>query len=179
MATHPIKSLLGELLGLTRVSTTYSIQRLFAKGGFVGPALYLHATQGSETKVDVQGFTDVETSSTATAALATRGITLLTSGASTIYTLAAPPGTGIRKTIATGGNSTLVRQILSAAPIVTGASSSTIGSDGSVITGSTSMTLMTLYQNGQVIELVSLSTAAWINTSLRGFTSTNSVPFTS
>ena len=179
MATHPIKSLFGRLLGFTRPTSTYPTERLFVKGGVITPYLLMHTTEGSETKVDVQGFTDVETSSTATAALATRGITLLTSGASTIYTLAAPPGTGIRKTIATGGNSTLVRQILSAAPIVTGASSSTIGSDGSVITGSTSMTLMTLYQNGQVIELVSLSTAAWVNTSLRGFTSTNSVPFTS
>lgn len=179
MATHPLKSMFGKLVGLTRPTTTFTTERLFAKGGFIGPAIYLSTAEGSETAVNIQGFTDVQTSSTGTAALAVRGITLLTSGASTTYTLAAPPAAGIRKTIATGGNSTLVRQILSASPIVVGAASSSIGADGSVITGSTSMTLMTFYQLGQVIELVSLSTAAWVNTSLRGFTSTNSVPFTS
>jgi hypothetical protein len=180
MATHPLKSLFGSLLGFTRPTSTFPHGRFFSKGPIVAPSLYLHTTEGSETIVDIQGFTDVETSSTGTAALARRGITLISSGASTAYTMAAPQGSGIRKTLFAVSTSTSVRQVTSAAVIIVGNSSTNgIGSDGSVITGSTSMTVMSFAGIGQCIELVSISTAAWVNTSLRGYTSTNTVPFSS
>jgi hypothetical protein len=180
MATHPIKSLFGSLLGLTRPTATYTTERLFSKGGFIGPYLFLSTSEGSETIVDVAGFTGVETSSTGTAALATRGISIISSAASTTYTMAAPPGTGIRRTLFTTSTSTLTRQVTSAAPIVGGNSSTAgVGADGSVLTGSTSFTVMSFGGIGQAIELVSISTAAWVNTSLRGFTSTNTVPLSS
>jgi hypothetical protein len=180
MATIPIKSMFGKLVGLTRATTTYPTERLFAKGGFIGPAIYLHATEGSETIVDIQGLTDVETSSTGTAAVATRGITIVAAGASTLYTLGAPPGSGIRKTFVATSTSTATRQIKSTSPIVTGAASTNgIGGDGSVISASTSMTVLTLAGLGHCIELVSISTSAWVNTGLRGFTSTNIVPLSS
>lgn len=180
MATWPIKSIFGKLVGFVRATSTYPTERLFVKGGIITPYLFLGTTEGSETLTDITDVTQVETSSTGTAALATRGITIVAAGASTLYTLGAPPGTGIRKTFCATSTSTAVRQIKSTSPIVTGASSTNgIGGDGSVISASTSMTVLTIAGLGHAIELVSISTSAWINTSLRGFTSTNVVPLSS
>ena len=180
MAVHPIKSLFGSLLGLTRPTATYTTERLFSKGGFIGPAIYLSTAEGSETLVPIQGSGDVETSSTGTAALAPRGISIISSAASTAYTMAGPTYAGMRKTLVTASSSTLTRQVTSAVVIVTGNSSTNgVGSDGSVITASTSMTVMSFGGPGQCIELVALSTSAWMNTGLRGFTSTNTVPLSS
>lgn len=177
MAVIPIKSVFGKLMGFTRPTTAYPQERLVVPGGFVGSAIYLSTTAGSETAVNIQGFTDVETSSTGTAALATRGVSLISSAASTAYTLAAPPAVGIRKTLFTVSTSTLVRQVTSASPIIVGNSSTNgVGSDGSVITGSTAMTLLSFAGIGQCIELISITTGAWINSSLRGYTSTVTVP---
>jgi hypothetical protein len=179
MATHPIKSMFGKLVGLTRPTTTYTTERLFAKGGFIGPAIYLSTTEGSETAVNIQGFTDVETGTTS-AGLATRGITQLTSAASTGYTLAAPSAAGIRKTFVTITASTLLRQIKSSADIIAGNSSTAAcGADGGSITASTAMTVMSFNGLGQAIELISLSTSAWLNTSLRGYNSTAANPLSS
>jgi hypothetical protein len=166
MATYPLKTIFGKLLGLTRPTSTYPTERLFVKGGVITPYLFVGTSEGSENLADIQDWTKVEASSTGTAALATRGITQITSAASTLYTLAAPPGTGVRKTLFTTSTSTLSRQVLSASPIVTGLAAS--GGDGT-ITASTSMTVMTFNALGQSIELVSLSTSAWVNVGLRGY----------
>jgi hypothetical protein len=181
MATHPIKSMFGKLVGLTRPTTTYTTERLFAKGGFIGPAIYLSTAEGSETAVNIQGFTDVETGSTAVAAaLATRGITQLTSAATTGFTLAAPSAAGIRKTFVTITPSTLLRQVVSAAQIIAGNSSTAAcGADGGSITASTAMTVLSFNGLGQCIELLSLSTSAWLNTGLRGYNSTQAAPLSS
>ena len=166
MATIPIKSLFGKLMGFTRPTSTYPRERLVVPGGFVGGAIYLSTSEGSETAVNIQGFSDIETSSTGTAALATRGQTIVSSAASTLYTMAAPPAAGVRKVLFTTSTSTLSRQITSASPIVTGVAAS--GGDGT-ITASTSMTVMTFNALGQSIELVSISTSAWVNIGLRGY----------
>lgn len=180
MATWPIKSIFGKLAGFVRPTSTYPTERLFVKGGIITPYLFLGTTEGSESALNVQGATDVQTSSTGTAALNSYGVTIISSAASTAYTMAGPSGTGVRKTLVTASSSTLVRQVTSAAVIVTGNSSTNgIGSDGSVITGSTSMTVMSFAGIGQCIELVALSTSAWVNTGLRGYTSTGTVPLSS
>jgi hypothetical protein len=179
MAVIPIKSLFGKIAGFTRPTSTYPKERLVVPGGFIGSAIYLSTTEGSETAVNIQGFTDVETGSTS-AGLATRGITQLTSAASTGYTLAAPSAAGIRKTFVTITASTLLRQIKSSAEIIAGNSSTAAcGADGGSITASTAMTVMSFNGLGQAIELISLSTSAWLNTSLRGYNSTQANPLSS
>lgn len=166
MATWPIKSIFGKLAGFVRATSSYPTERLFVKGGIIAPYLFLSTSEGSETLVDIAGFTGVETSSTGTAALATRGQTIISSAASTLYTMAAPPGTGIRRVLFTTSSSTLSRQITSASQIVTGLAAS--GGDGT-ITASTAMTVMTFNGLGQSIELMSISTSAWVNIALRGY----------
>src|SRR5262245_43582740 len=104
MADYPMKSIFGKLLCLTRVTTaalpgapagiTYQ-ERLFARGGLIAPYLFLGTTVGSEAMVDIQGVTSVENLSTGTAAVASRGISNVTSGQSSLYTLGAPTGVGI------------------------------------------------------------------------------------
>lgn len=179
MAAIPIKSLFGKLIGLTRATTAFPIERLVVPGGIVTQAIYMSTTEGSEAAVNIQGFTSVETGTTS-AGLSVRGITQLTSAASTGYTLAAPPAAGIRKTFVTITPSTLLRQIKSSVEIVTGsASTAGVGADGGSITGSTAMTVISFNGLGQVVELVALSTAAWANTNLRGYTSTQAAPLSS
>jgi hypothetical protein len=179
MAVIPIKSLFGKILGLSRATTAYPIERLVVPGGIITQAIYMSTAAGSEAAVNIQGFTDVETGTTS-AGLATRGITQLTSAASTGYTLAAPPAAGIRKTFITTTPSTLLRQIVSSAQIITGNSSTAAcGADGGSITASTAMTVISFNGLGQAVELLSLSTAAWVNTSLRGYTSTQAAPLSS
>ena len=175
MAYTPRKNMFGRAYGLKRGPSPrfYATHGIEAKGLFLSTSV---DTGGSMTQVNIEDATTIFTSSTGTAAQATRGITLLATGASTIYTLAAPPAVGIRKTFATAATSTLVRQVVSASHIVLGASSSTIGADGSVMSVSTAGTVMTFNGLGQTIELLSISTAAWLNTSLRGFTSTGILP---
>jgi hypothetical protein len=175
MATHPIKSLFGSLLGLTRPTATYPTERLFAKGGYIGPYLFLGTTEGSETLVDIQGLTDIETSSTGTAALSNRGQTIISSAASTLYTLAAPPSAGVRKVFVTTSTSTLTRQVLSAVSIVGGPS---VGGDSGTLTGSTSFTVLTFNGIGNAQELIGLSTSAWMSLGIRGY-STGAVPLSS
>lgn len=171
MATYPLKSIFGKLLGLTRPTTVYTTERLFAKGGFIGPYLFLGTTEGSESALNIQGATDVQTSSTGTAALNNYGVTYISSGASTLYTLAAPAGTGVRKSLVAGTSSTAVRQVTSAVHIVRGVSGSLSAGDSGIIVASTSHTLLTFNGLGQSIELVGHSTAAWLCTSVSGYSS--------
>lgn len=175
MATIPIKSLFGKLLGLTHASSTYPIERLVVPGGIITQAIYMSTAAGSETAVNIQGFSDIETSSTGTAALATRGQTIIASGQSSLYTLAAPPAAGVRKVICTTSTSTAVRQITSAVSIVGGAS---VGGDSGTLTASTSFTVLTFNGLGQTQELLALSTAAWQSLVIRGY-STGATPLSS
>ena len=175
MANVSRKNLFGYWLGLTRATTAQTGQRLFSKNGFVGSALFLSTTEGSETEVKLQGWTDIEPSSTGTAALATLGLPVVDAAASSLYTMAAPPASGIRRTLYTTSTSTLVRQITSASNIVVGAS---VGGDSGTLTASTAMTVMTFNGLGQAIELLAVSTGAWLNVSLRGF-STGATPLSS
>lgn len=174
MAVIPIKSIFGKVMGLTRPTTAFPKERLVVPGGFVGGAIYLSTTEGSETAVNIQGFTDIENSSTGTAALATRGLTLMSTGASTGYTLAGPPAAGVRKVLMS--HSTAAKQVTSSVHIVRGIASSG-GGDSGIIAASTAHTVMTLSGTGNVIELVGLSTSAWFCLSAAGFSSA-STPLT-
>lgn len=179
MPTIPIKSLFGKVLGLSRATSAFPIERLVVPGGIITQALYMSTAEGSEAAVNIQGFTSVETGTTS-AGLNTRGITQLTSAASTGYTLAAPSAAGIRKTFVTITPSTLLRQVKSAADIIAGNSSTAAcGADGGSITASTAMTVISFNGLGQAVELISLSTSAWLNTSLRGYNSTQANPLSS
>lgn len=180
MANVSRMNLFGRWVGLTRETSAVAEStgrgyRLFSKRGFVGSALYLHATEGSETIVDIQGLTTVTVGSTATAALQTRGINQLAAAASTLYTLAAPPGAGVRCMITSV--STPTRQVLAAVSIVRGVASSG-GGDAGIIAASSDHRTMTFTGIGNVIELVGLSTAAWLAVSVAGFSSA-STPITS
>lgn len=177
MATLSLTSLRGKLLGLTRPTTAFPTPRLFSKGGFMANALYMSTAEGSEALVDLAGFTDVETSSTATAALTVRGISVIAAGASTLYTLAGPPGTGVRKTLMTASTSTALRQVVSAAHIVRGVSSSLQGGDNGIIAASSAHTVLSFSGIGHCIELVSQSTGNWLCVGVSGF-STTATPLT-
>lgn len=171
MATIPIKSIFGKLAGFTRATTTYPIERFLVPGGVITQALYMSTAAGSETAVNIQGVTDIETGSTGTAALATRGITTIPGGASTLYTLAAPPAAGIRKSFVATSTSTAVRNITSASHIIRGVSGSLSAGDSGIIVASSAHTVLFFTGLGQSIELVSLSTAAWACTSVSGYSS--------
>ena len=172
------KSILGNWVGLTRPTTPGNGQALFSKRGFSGPYLYLHATEptanSTSSIVDLEGFTTVTASATGTVAIGVRGITTVTSGASTTYTLAGPPGPGIRKTLTATSSSTSTRSILSAAQIIAG---NAVGGDAGLTSGTTYYTVMTFKGAGNTIELLSLSTAAWVATNVHGFT-TDATPLT-
>lgn len=170
----------GRWFGLTRETTSGTGMRFFAKRGFVGPYLWLHATEGSETMVDIQGFTSYEASSTAagSVALSVRGITGISSGASTLYTLAAAsPSTssqGYRKTITATSSSTLVRQITSAVPIIVGKA---VGGTAGLTSASSVYTVMNFTGQAQTIELMGFSTAYWQVVNIGGF-ATDATPLT-
>lgn len=171
MAVIPIKSIFGKLAGFTRASTSYPIERLVVPGGIITTRLFMSTAEGSETILNIQGASDIETGSTGTAALATRGITTVPGGASTLYTLAAPPAAGIRKTFTSISTSTAIRNITSASHIIRGVSGSLVAGDSGIITASSAHTVMFFTGQGQCIELVSLSTAAWACTSVSGYSS--------
>ena len=137
----PFKSILGNFIGLTRETTTQRGNVLFSRRGFAGPYLYLHATEptGGSTSsiVDIEGLTTVTNSATGTAAISPRGITLMATGASSLYTLAAPPGPGVQKTFFS--HSTAAKQVVSAVHIVRGIASSG-GGDAGIIAASTAHT---------------------------------------
>lgn len=180
MANVARTNIWGRWIGLTRETSAVAEStgrgyRLFAKRGFVGPAIYLHATEGSEAIVDIQGFTTITSASTGTAAMATRGLNLMTTGVSSLYTLAAPPAAGVR--VAFLSISTAARQVLSAVDIVRGVASSG-GGDAGIIAASTSHRTLTFNGFGNAIELIGLSTAAWFCNSVAGY-STVSTPVTS
>ena len=175
----PFKSVLGNWLGLTRETTTFKGQAFFSRRGFIGPYLYLAATEPSANStaaiVDIEGLTTVTALATGTAAVSPRGIAQVTSAASSLYTMTAPPGIGVRKVFFTTSTSTVVRQITSSSPIVGGAA---VGGSEGTLTGSTSFTVLTFNGIGQFIELTAVSTAAWVCSGLRGF-STAATPLTS
>ena len=175
-----MKSILGNWVGVTRETTTLKGFALFSRRGFIGPALYISATEPTNNStssiVDVEGFTTVTSLATGTAAVAVRGVSIVTSGASSLYTMAGPPGVGIRRTLVTTSTSTANRQITSAAAIIAGLAQNI--DSGSIATASTSMTVLTFNALGQAIELVSLSTSVWLNTNLRGY-STSVSPLSS
>ena len=179
MAFLPRMSMFGRWVGLTRETTDAAGMVLFARRGIAGPALYLQATEPSAgsglTKVDIEGLTTLTSLSTGTAAVATRGVALVTSAASTLYTLAAPPAAGVVKRLVSVSSSTLLRQIKVAVDVVGGAA---VGGDAGTLTASTSFTVLSFNGMGQCIDLVGLSTAAWMNTNLRGF-STAAAPLSS
>lgn len=179
MAFLPRTNLFGRWIGLTRETTNATGNVFFSARGIAAPYLYLHATEptanSTSSIVDIEGLTTITTLSTGTAAVATRGIALVSSAASTAYTLAAPPAAGVRKTLFTTSSSTLVRQVKVAVDVVGGMSAH---SDSGTLTASTSFTVLTFNALGQCIELIGLSTAAWLNTSLRGF-STAATPLSS
>lgn len=167
MAYTPRKnSIWGRAFGLRRGPTP----RVYATYGLEAKGLFLStAADGTFVQEHIEGFTSVESASTGTAALSIRGITIMTTGASTGYTLAAPQATGIRKSFISV--STAARQVTSAAHMVRGVSGSLSAGDSGIITASTAHTLLTFGGIGQSIELVSLSTAAWAVTSVSGFSS--------
>lgn len=179
MAFIPRMSIFGPWLGLTRETSNATGMMVFAKRGIAAPYLVLHATEPTANStasiVDIDGLTTLATLSTGTAAIAVRGLSLVSSAASSLYTMAGPPAAGVRRTLFTTSTSTLVRQITSAANIVTGAS---VGGDSGTLTASTAMTVMTFNGLGQTIELIALSTSAWVNVGLRGF-STAATPLSS
>lgn len=179
MAFLPRKSLFGQWLGLTYETTTFNGQVIFAKRGIAAPYLYLHATEPTANStasiVDIEGFTTVTTLSTGTVAVATRGVALVSSATSTLYTLAAPPAAGVRKTLTAISSSTLNRQIKVAVDVQGGAS---VGGGSGTLTASTSFTVLTFTGLGQTIELVGLSTAAWACIGMHGF-STGATPMSS
>lgn len=167
-----MKSILGNWVGLTRESTTLKGFALFSRRGFIGPYLYLSATEPTANStgsiVDIEGLTTVTSLATGTAAIAVRGISAVTSAASSLYTMAGPPGVGIRRTLFATSSSTLNRQITSAALIEAGVAGNT--GDGTIAAGA-SFSVLTFTGQGQCIELVSQSTSKWLCTALRGFSS--------
>ena len=174
MAYTPRKNMFGRAYGLKRGPNP----RLYATNGIEARGLFLSTsvdTAGAMTQVNIEDWTTVTASATGTVALAARGVTAIAGGASSLYTLVAPQATGIRRTFFTTSTSTAVRQITSASNIIVGAS---VGGDSGTLTASTAMTVMTFNGLGQTIELVSLSTSAWVNVSLRGF-STGATPLSS
>ena len=179
MAFLPRMSIFGRWVGLTRETTTFNGQTLFSARGFSGPYLYLHATEptanSTSSLVDIEGLTTVTTLTTADTAIATRGIGLIAAGASTLYTLAAPPAAGVRKVLTAISTSTASRQVKVAVSVVGGAS---VGGDSGTIAASSSFTVLTFTGQGNTIELMGLSTAAWLNVGLRGF-STGAIPLSS
>lgn len=179
MAFLPRKSIWGRRVGLTRETTTQNGEMLFSERGFAGPYLYLHATEptanSTSSIVDIEGLTTVTSYTTANTAIATRGIAIIPAGASTLYTLAAPPAAGVRKTFITTSTSTLARQVKTAVDVICGAS---VGGDSGTITASTAMTILNFSGLGNTIELTGISTAAWLVTGLRGF-STGATPASS
>ena len=179
MSFLPRKSLFGQWLGLTYETTTFNGQVIFAKRGLAAPYLYLHATEptanSTSSIVDIEGLTTVTTLTTADTAIATRGIGLIAAGASTLYTLAAPPAAGVRKVLTAISTSTASRQVKVAVSVVGGAS---VGGDSGTISASSSFTVLTFTGQGNTIELMGLSTAAWLNVGLRGF-STGAIPMSS
>ncbi len=179
MANVSRLNLFGRWVGLTRETSAVAEStglgyRLFAKRGFVGSGLWLGTTEGSEARVDIQGFTTITSASTGTVALQNRGLNLMTTGASSLYTLAAPPAAGVR--VSFFSISTAARQVTSAVHVVRGMASSGGGDAGGIV-ASTAHTILTFNGIGNAIELVGLSTAAWFCNSVAGF-STSSTPLT-
>jgi hypothetical protein len=179
MAFLPRMSIFGRWVGLTRETTTQNGQVLFSQRGFAGPYLYLHATEptanSTSSIVDIEGLTTVTTQTTADTALSVRGISIIPAGASTLYTLAGPAAAGVRKVLFTTSTSTLSRQVKTAVSVVGGPS---VGGDSGTISASSSFTVLSFTGQGNVIELVGLSTSAWMNVGLRGF-STGAAPLSS
>ena len=179
MAFLPRMSIFGRWVGLTRETTTQNGQVLFSQRGFAGPYLYLHATEptanSTSSIVDIEGLTTTTTQTTADTALSVRGISIIPAGASTLYTLAAPAAAGVRKAFFTTSTSTLTRQVKSAVSVVTGAS---VGGGSGTVAASSSMTVITFSAQGNYVELVGLSTAAWATVNLQGF-STGAAPLSS
>ncbi len=105
----------------------------------------------------------------------TRGWNILSSAASSVYTLAAPPGPGVRCAFTSITTSTALRQITSAVNIVRGVASSLDGGDAGIQAASSAYTIITLQGQGNVVELVGLSTAAWLCNSIAGYTSAPNV----
>jgi hypothetical protein len=174
MATIPIKSLFGKILGLSRATTAYPIERLVVPGGIITQALYMSTSEGSEQLVQIAGFSNSETGTTS-ANLSVRGITIISSAAATGYVLPAPPAAGIRKVFMTSTTSTAVRSIASSgAGIVYGISQG--GGSGLNSTGSTAGTNLSLTGMGNYVELTSISTLAWYVSGIHGF-STAVTPF--
>ena len=166
MAYAPRKNMFGRAYGLKRGPSP----RLYATNGIEAKGIFLStATDGTFTQVHIEGLTAIEAASTATTAVTLRGMTLIPAGASTLYTLAAPPVAGVTKRFFTTSTSTLLRQIKVAVDVVAGFASSGGGDSGGLV-ASTSMTVISLSGAGQVVELIGLSTAAWLNSHLRGFT---------
>ncbi len=167
MAYAPRKnSLFGRAFGLKRGPTprVYATYGIEAKGIFLSTGV-----DGTFTQVHIEGMTSIEAASTATTAVTARGMTLIPAGASTLFTLAAPPAAGVRKTFFTTSTSTAVRQVKSAVDIVVGFSSSGGGDSGGLV-ASTAMSVITFNGLGNTVELIGLSTSAWLNSGLRGFT---------
>lgn len=174
MATIPIKSMFGKLIGLTRPTSAFPTERLVVPGGVITQAVYMSTTAGSETITQISGWSDSETGTTS-ANLSPRGITFITSAAATGYVLPAPPAVGIRKVFVTTTTSTAVRSIASSgAGIVYGISQG--GGSGLNSTGSTAGTNFSLTGMGNFVELTSISTLAWYVSGAHGF-STAVTPF--
>ena len=172
MANVSRKSILSYWVGLTRETTSLDGMRLFAKRGFVGPKIYLSATEGSEALVDLEGWTTVTTLTTSTTSASARGLGSVSSS-SGIWTLAAPVPGVVKRLFATS-TSTLLRQFTVASGNIT---AGIMVSTAYGTTAGSTYTTVNLNAQGQAVTLIGLSTAMYGVMTVNGF-STSATPFT-